>query len=218
MALTEDDLRSLAGKIASSRGAVSDAARSEALGLVKRGQASEREAAGVRGAVKLYADALELDPSCKAAYEAVGKLVLGREAPTRDVAEAAVAFFDAAQKLLPSDATILDLGRRVQGLVSEGAALEPALARSGKSSGKSSGTRPPPVASNAPRRTCPYCNSPIPAGAASCRSCQLSGEVQRKGPAGEATGSWKGTLLTALALLVVLGGVVAAVIIVRHAK
>ncbi len=160
----------------------SPSASAEATAALKRGQNAAIEPEGERIALGCYRDALLLDPACKPAYEALAKYLLARPALARPTAEAAARYFEVAVKKIPNDATIQDLARRIRGLLSEGAAIEPALAKStGKFSSatpetkKGTGRAAPP----GKQRKCEYCDSPIPIGSEKCKSCNISGEIKR---------------------------------------
>src|SRR4051812_34471197 len=176
MPFTDDELVALLGRLPPAIEAA-EAARSEAAVVVKRGQNEKDDLA----AFKCYRDALDLDPACKPAYEAVGRLVLAQKNVGPAGLEAAVRYFEVAQKRLPGDGAILDIVKKLRGLVSPGAAYEPALAKGSgfKNRGVPNTPGRPATARNqgGPQRTCEYCGSPIPLGAESCKSCQLSGEI-----------------------------------------
>jgi hypothetical protein len=181
MPIADEDLATLLARVP----AIFDptpAATAEATAALKRGQNAALEPDGERTALGCYRDALLLDPGCKPAYEALAKYLLARPALARPAAEAAARYFEVAVKKLPNDATIQDLARRVRGLLSEGAAIEPALA---KSTGKFSPGAPEPkkgtgrAAPPGKQRKCEYCGSPIPIGSEKCKSCNISGEIKR---------------------------------------
>jgi predicted nucleic acid-binding Zn ribbon protein len=156
-----------------------EAARAEAESVVKRARAGATPE--IAPTIKGYMDALELDPCCKSAYEGIAMTLIGangREGLGKPTAEAAVSFFEGAQKRLPKDPAIQDLLKKVRGLVSETAMREPAIA---KPTGRIAPPKPAARDPNAsgPRRNCPYCGSPIPAGSDTCKSCQMSGEVMQ---------------------------------------
>ena len=156
-----------------------EAARAEAENVVKRARAAATPDVGPT--IKGYMDALELDPGCKSAYEGIAMTLIGangRQNLGKPAAEAAVSFFEGAQKRLPKDPAIQDLLKKVRGLVSETAMREPAIA---KPTGRIAPPKPAARDPNAsgPRRNCPYCGSPIPAGSDTCKSCQMSGEVMQ---------------------------------------
>ena len=72
---------------------------------------------GDKKALKAYREAIELDPGCKPAYEAIGKLSLARQKLPRDVAETVFEFFEFAQKCLPGDAAIQDLVKKPRAFI-----------------------------------------------------------------------------------------------------
>lgn len=177
MPLADEDVVALLGRLPPLQEAP-EAARDEALVVVKRGQNFEAEPDADRAALKCYRDALELDPACKAGYEAVAKLLLRQRSLAKPAVEAGVRYLEHATKKFPDDAGISDLAKKMRALLSPAAAIEPALA---KSTGKfppskkvQSGRTPSPPGR---QQKCPYCGSPIPIGSENCKSCQLSGEI-----------------------------------------
>jgi len=177
MSLADDEVEQILGRLPPII-EPTEAARSEAAQLVKRGLTAEQDAGTERAALTCYRDALQLDPACKAAYEALGKLLLGQGARGKLAAEACVRYFEVAKKSLPNDAPIQDMAKRIRGLVSPGAVIEPAIAK-GTGRLKPSKTDSNRAAAPGPREKCPYCGSPIPLGSEKCKSCQLSGEIKK---------------------------------------
>jgi len=180
MPLLDDDVVQLLGRLPPLIEAAPEAAVNEAAVIVKRGQNSEKEPDGSeRLALKQYVDALDLDPGCRSAYEAIGRLLLSQKGLGKPAVEVAVHYFEAAQKKFPGDQPIQDISKRICAFHSPQAAIEPALA---KSTGRMTPVKPAtPPSGRAPKagptRKCQYCGSPIPAGAEQCKSCQMSGEI-----------------------------------------
>src|SRR5437764_1345477 len=97
MPLSDDEVVQLLGRLPPLNEAP-EAARSEADVIVRRGQNTEKESDNAFAAVKCYLEALQLDASCKGAYEAIGRLVLAKKDLGRPAVEAAVRYFEVAQK------------------------------------------------------------------------------------------------------------------------
>jgi predicted nucleic acid-binding Zn ribbon protein len=178
MPVTGEDLIAFFGRYPPN-GAPPEAARVEAAAMIKRALTAEKESeiAGLRA----YREALDLDPTAKIAYEAIGRIVLAQSDLPKPALEAAIRYFEAAQKRLPGDHQLHDVVKKLRAIYAPGSNLEPALAKQAKA--PSAPRTPSPSASSriagGPQRTCQYCGSPIPVNSPECRSCSLSGEIMK---------------------------------------
>ena len=142
--------------------------------MVKRGQNAEKD--GEAAGLKVYREALELDPTSKAAYEAIARIVTAQKDLPKPALEAAVRYFDAAQKRISGDSQLTDVVKKLRAVVAPNALVEPALAKFSKPAVPRTPS-PPGARGSGPQRTCEYCGSPIPVNSPDCRSCNLSGEI-----------------------------------------
>jgi hypothetical protein len=186
--------------------AATEAARNEAANLSKRADAlsaKDPRGTGPAEALPVWIEALDLDPSCRGAYEGVAKAVIARAEGDRPTIEAAVRFLASGLKRLPQDAALRELDKKLHSFLPAPLA-EPALAVKTHSA---SDLRP--MAGLGAGRVCRFCNSPIPIGAAECRSCQMSGEIPTHRIQEEAPRARVAPGVLIVAVLVVLAGTAA---------
>jgi hypothetical protein len=195
--------------------AAPEAARNEAGAIAKRALATYNQdprGAGPTAALPVYLEALDLDPSCKLAYEGIAKLVLGRANDSRPAVEAALTFVDVGAKRLPQDADLKDLQKKLRAYLPAKPA-EPALARTASSTRNARASSSARIQTGKPQLRCEYCKSPIPAGSDTCRSCEMSGEVQR--PAGVVEKA-RGPMPVLVVVVLVLVAIVGALLVMKR--
>ncbi|MBI3725174.1 hypothetical protein HY251_14675 [bacterium] len=186
MAFGDDVVRILSKPPSESAPEAPEAARTEAAARARRGDSSlvnDPLGEGPARALALYQEALELDPSCKHAYEGIARVVLKRASPDeRPAIDTAIRALDVGQKRLPQEGSLKELSKKLRALIPAEPGIGdrdltpvPSVTPSGRQIASKSWRGKGP--GQGEQRICPYCKSPIPAGWAKCKSCSLSGEM-----------------------------------------
>ncbi len=173
MAVTGEELVGILGRYPPP-GDPPEAARTEAAVIVRRAQIAEKD--GELAGLKVYSEALDLDPTSRAAYEAIARIVLAQGELPKNVLDASIRYFEVAQKRLAGDPALVEIVKKLRVMASPGAALEPALARPAT---RNIPRTPSMKPSGGPQKVCQYCGSPIPVNSPECKSCNLSGEIMK---------------------------------------
>jgi predicted nucleic acid-binding Zn ribbon protein len=143
--------------------AATDAGAAEARLRAKRGDTAydqDPRGDGPMTAMKLYLEALDIDASCKPAYEGLARTVLAKAASDHTAVLAALRYLEVAVKRTHGDGALETYRRRLRDL----------LPHDGKRSaaGRQRATKAP---ASGGVKTCPFCGSPVPASARTCTSC-----------------------------------------------
>jgi hypothetical protein len=191
-------------------------AKAEAQKMAKRAESFQSKTPDK--ALAVWLEALDLDPSCKQAYEGIAKAVLVHADGDKAALDATLRTLAVGIKRNPSEGTLKDLEKKLKALLP---------AKSGEQASKQTGKPQFQVltasSAKAPGGICQYCKSPIPKGSSNCRSCQLSGElpvprVEDDGPAPPDKPLSAGTIVAFVVLVFLVGAGVVWVAFLRAPK